>query len=210
LIYIFDLSPAIGLTTSPGIPVKLYPQKQSKMSTFATFIPEASDGYFSHLVNSNDDDDEQHKEPLLWAGAEDEVSADIILEVETEQNGYLHVKVRAWWNGVDELEPVTTTLYPNKHSRSKSIDDTNTSIKDVIMHYYRNNRCGSCYGQLEEMYEYGRTAVVGYLSPFALLGIFFLVIVIGVFALSDLISAIHKRRHIQLANGSSNEKESVV
>ncbi|KAA8914934.1 hypothetical protein TRICI_002802 [Trichomonascus ciferrii] len=185
LLYQFDLGPSHGLITLPDLPLKLRPHTEHRSSTFATFLPHEADGYYSL-------DDEAHKEEhrhrggeLLWAGTkryEDEVVS-VVLEVTGHEDGARSMVVRVW-NNHEEQEPLVVSLPGRPVKKRPEVADA--ALKDVLFHYYRGSMCGKCYGKIQEIHEYLSAAIVGFLSPFVLLGVVFIVIAVAVFLCCDL------------------------
>jgi len=223
LLYQFDLGKSAGLTTLPGLPLKVYPTRQMKMSTFAAFIPESSEGYFgASTKDNNDDDDEQRKESALWRGTQDTISGSAVLLIESLADGNRLVRIQTTVNAVDDLEEVRLILPPSteqmneisaesrmkhnfiisrllpllitssaaaaaassssSHSAPSGVENDD-QIRAVLFHLYRGDSCDleKCYTRFTELVEYVHTAVIGFLSPFVLLGISFVIIAVGVF-----------------------------
>lgn len=184
LLYQFDLSSSHGLITLPDLPLKLHPHTEHRSSTFATFLPHEADGYYS-LEDDHTQKDKHNSGELLWAGTKkyDDEVVSVMLEVTGLEDGARSMDVRVW-NNHEEQEPLLVTL-PGKPVKKRP-DVADAALKDVLYHYYRGSMCGKCYGKLQEVHEYLSAAIVGFLSPFVLLGVVFIVIAVVVFLCCDL------------------------
>lgn len=185
LLYQFDLSPSHGLITLPDLPLKLRPHAEHRSSTFATFLPHEAEGYYSLDGDEAQTDRKHNSRELLWAGTKkhDDEVVSVVVEVTGLEDGGRSMVVIVW-NDHEEQERLLVSL-PAK-SVQKRPDVADAALKDVLFHYYRGSMCGKCYGKIQEIHEYLSAAIVGFLSPFVLLGLVFIVIAVGVFLCCDL------------------------
>lgn len=213
------------MITLPDIPLKLYPHNEHRSSTFATFLPLETEGYFSfdnngEATTTNDDGDNTDKSKLLWAGTKshnDDVVS-VVAELTGLEDDVRTVLVRVWDENIEQdpiqvTLPKSTTTSPTEKEKSGSDSATTTtsiseggvdpSLKDVIFHYYRGSMCGKCYGKVQELHEYLNAAIVGFLSPFFLLGLIFIFIAMGVFLCCDLT---RRNNRVQLPLNDDEEK----
>jgi hypothetical protein len=184
LLYQFDLSASHGLITLPDLPLKLRPHAEHRSSTFATFLPHEADGYYALDAHTGQDEQPRHGE-LLWAGTKkhDEETVSVVLEVTALEDGARSTVVRVW-NDHEEQEPLLASLPARPVKKRPDVADS--ALRDVLFHYYRGSMCGKCYGRIQEIHEYLSAAIVGFLSPFVLLGAVLIAITVGVFLCCDL------------------------
>jgi hypothetical protein len=179
----FNLGPTVDLVTLPGLPLKLYPSWRNKMSTFAAFVENDSSQSPHHIKPPSEFQD---------------IAGSAVLIIEVLGDSSRLVTVKSWIN-LEQLESVKLVLPPSdfhchydysgikkpinankeivRHA-SHVAGPVDASVKEALFHYYRGS---GTYDRLQEMKEYLQTAVVGFLSPFVLLGILFVGIAIGVF-----------------------------
>uniref|UniRef100_A0A060T438 ARAD1C40942p n=1 Tax=Blastobotrys adeninivorans TaxID=409370 RepID=A0A060T438_BLAAD len=203
--------------------VLLHEEPSIHMNSYATIIPQETEGYFSHDESiANDDDDEQHREPLLWDGSED-FEPNAFIRVITETTNKDDRKVIVYEQPDDTAEPIVVAqvIIPPKHVTAAMMagaadspvrltrPKSEMTIKDIILHYYRGT--SRCYGPLQEKVEYLRAAFVGFVSPIALLGIVLVGIVCAVFACCDLWSKKTQTlsQEVEYAN-ASQEKQALM
>lgn len=187
LVYSFDLSEAVDVETIPGITLKLHPVNKRKMSTFATFLPDEGSGYFTNNDRNMLKVFDGERDLLLWEGAEDQVDGNVVLLIDSLPDGAKKVRVHAWFEPARELLEEAVLYIPygdgnvvdmpvNTHGCHKSVPkESDQSLRQVGLHYYRGT---ITYTKLNEISEFIRAALVGFLSPFVLLGIVFAAIAV--------------------------------
>jgi hypothetical protein len=215
VIYQFNLSEATGVETVRGLPLKLHPVHIGRLSTFATFLPSDTTGYFVEDERELDGDEELgqetelegrrlssaekdthrhsnshthsdghsdsdvnayefdgHNNPLLWAGAEDEVDGGAVLLVESKEGLQgISITVQAWFGPDYQMMDEVKLFIPDQDYYGMADESgVDESLREVFLQYYRGR---DHYTKLNEMTEYLKAALVSFVSPFVVLGAVF-------------------------------------
>lgn len=140
LSYIFDLSVFTNIINKPGIPLRLFPAKTSRTSTFGIVLSGASSDVSKSYYNKGksvllDSYHMIHDGMLLWEGPEpqDAGSVELILKLEANTGARL-VQVKPKLNG-ESLQEIDLTLaplgLPPAHVQASLDDDVQRAV-DVL------------------------------------------------------------------------------